>query len=160
LESHEVHAIGHFDRVSIAVWRRAVTHDGLVALAQNHARLAAKHDFVCTFVITEAAIELPSASVRAESARLMRSGSPKQRSSVTVIEGGGFMAAASRGVLTAIQLLSRHAYPLHTCAEIADAVRWTAAQAERSPSWAAALEQAVLAVRNAPISVATKTAAG
>lgn len=156
-ESHEVHSIGYFDCVSIAVWRRAVTLEGLAALAQNHALLAAKYDFVCTFVVAESAIELPSASVRAESARLMRSGSPKQRSSVSVIEGAGFVAAASRGVLTAIQVLSKHAYPLHTCAEIADGARWTAEQAARPVQWASALERAVSVVRNAKLAALTKT---
>ncbi len=160
-ESNELHAIGQFDCVSVAVWRTTISLEGLLALARNHAQIAAKNDFVCTFVVAEPTVQLPSASVRAESARLMRSGSPKQRCSVTVIEGGGFLGAASRGVLTAIQVLSKHAYALHTCADITDAARWTAKQADRPHDWAVKVAQAVLTVRNAPIgSPATASAAG
>jgi hypothetical protein len=141
--SSEVFVVGYFDNVSFGIFMR-FDMLALKALDDNHMAVHARHPRVCTLVVAPPSVELPSAEVRAESARLMRLRAPTQLCSVTVLEGGGFVAAAARGVLTAIQVLSRHAYPLHTAATISAAARWTAERAGRDGLWANRLESAVV----------------
>lgn len=158
-DSCEAHTVGYFDCVSIAVWRRAITHRALHALHVNQALVAARNPFVCTLVVVHQGAGLPAADVRAESARLMRTGSPKLRSSVTWIDGVGFWCAAARGALTAIQHLAGHAYPLQSAASARAAVLLTAAHAGRDERWAASLEQAVADVREHRVAGAAPFAA-
>lgn len=158
-ESCDAHAVGYFDCVSIAVWRKAVTHRALHALHMNQALVAARNPFVCTLVILQQSAGLPAADVRTESARLMRTGSPKLRSSVTWIDGVGFWCAAARGALTAIQHLAGHAYPLQTAGSAREAVLLTATHAGRDERWAASLEQAVADIRGSQLTGLAPSAA-
>lgn len=143
----DTHVIGYFDCVSIVVWRTEITLAALNALQVNHALVAARHDFVCTLVVAEQTFALPRTEVRAESARLMRTGSPKLRSSVTLLEGSGFWLAAARAAMTAIQLLSSHAYPLEIATSVRDAALQTAEHAGRDVRWSQTLERVITDIR-------------
>lgn len=131
--------IGYFDCVSFAVFRSAVTLEALQALDDNHMRLVPRFGKVATVAVAEGNLELPPQPVRAESARLMRLRAPTQLCSCSVVEAAGFTGAAARGVLTAIQVLSFHAYPLHTTRTLPEAAAWTATNAKRNVDWATQL---------------------
>ncbi len=130
------HLIGYFDCVSFAVFRSGVSLEGLHALDKAHLGVTELVPKACTIVVAEGGLQLPSHAVRVESARLMQLRAGVQLCSCTVIEGGGFVSAATRGVLTAIQLLSFHAYPLHAASTLHEASTWTAKQAGRGQTWA------------------------
>lgn len=150
-ESIAQHSIGAFECVSLASWRTAITLRGLRILDENHMRVHAAHGLVCTFVVVDQRLPMPDSTVREESARLMRVRAPTQRCSASVIEGSGFWSATSRGVLTAIQLLSKHAYPLHTFSTVREAAIWTAQQASKDDRFVDALVEAVAELRAAPV---------
>jgi len=147
------HVIGHFDCLSFAVFRAGISIEALQALDENHMSVFGRSPKVCTLVIAEGSLSLPPHAVRAESARLMRLRANTQLCSCTVIEGGGFAGAAARGVLTAIQLLSSHAYPLHTASTLAEACSWTASKAARSSQWSEQLRAFVTAARGSKTSL-------
>ncbi|MFO0550670.1 MAG: hypothetical protein U0271_19910 [Polyangiaceae bacterium] len=150
-ESIAQHSIGAFECVSMASWRTAITLRGLRILDENHMRVHAAHGRVCTFVVVDHRLPMPDSAVREESARLMRVRSSTQLCSATVIEGSGFWSATGRGVLTAIQLLSKHAYPLHTFSTVREAAIWTARQANKDDRFVDELALAVAELRAAPV---------
>ncbi len=65
-----------------------------------------------------------------------------------VFEGGGFDAAAVRGIVTGLKLRSRHPIPVQLHASVGEAARWVA---KNHPTYtdgsAAALEAAVQDIR-------------
>lgn len=121
------------------VWRRQITVDGLQAAARNHDAIAERYGTVVAYNVPGKALALPEAEARKEAARLMHDNRDTQLCSAVLVEGEGLVAMASRGIISAIQTLSRVEYPLEVFATHEEAAHWCSTFFDASPVWVADL---------------------
>jgi hypothetical protein len=106
--------------VAIAVWRVYTLVPDIEAVSSMLTRLSAKHPQGLGLVqVVEVGAIVPVADARTALARMLRDGSHFIRCAAVVYLGTGFGAAAVRGVVTGLHMLSRHDFP-H---EVKDSVR-------------------------------------
>ncbi len=113
----------------IAIWIRDTTLAGLEVHEQLSEKLAQQYPGgggLLTIVPAEAS--LPSGEVREAIAKGLRKFSGFTRVAALAFEGSGFRAAAVRGIVTGITLLSRHTFPSKVFGSLEEASAWLAPQ--------------------------------
>jgi hypothetical protein len=137
------HIVGTWHDVSVAVWRKETTVEGIRASEQCFEEVCSRYPSgAYMLTVVEETASLPPPEVRrALTAVLHRS--KRVVLSAVVYEGKGFRAAAVRGVVTGLTVLTRLPYPHTICASVSDAVCWFDSMG-KSKSWTgAALAQAL-----------------
>ena len=120
------HLIYSQGRLLVAVWKLETRPDAVKQLVQFAADLAARlgPPRFCLLVIVEESAIPPPAAVRADLATMLRLSTPHLIRFATVIEGTGFRAAAVRGVMTSIAVLSRQEFPHRVFSNAETALLW------------------------------------
>lgn len=102
-----------------------------------------------TWILPAAGISLP-ADARAAAVEVTKEADAHNRGRATIIEGGGFGAAAIRSIISGIDMLSRNTQPGQVFAALPPAVEWCvrlrprdARDASEAPELIAALEAAI-----------------
>ncbi len=119
--------IVQWDRVTTSRWRSAPTRDGLRVLRQH--QLAQSEglggDRILTLsVIGPRATVLLDGDARREAQEQAKLGGDLLLGLAFVVEGSGFAAATTRGVIAGVQLAVRSPYPSKVFAAVADAGPW------------------------------------
>ena len=65
-----------------------------------------------------------------------------------MIEGDGFLYTAGRGIVTALQVVSRAGYPIKVVASMREGAEWCAQYVDKPPTWPDDLMTAVEFVRS------------
>jgi hypothetical protein len=121
------HIIMAWKNVVFVIFRHETTLPGVAGLQSAYDQqkeLCPEGVYLVTIV--EQGAPMPSASVRDALAKFLASGAGHTRMSAVVHEGGGFSAAAVRGVVTGLALLARLPYPHRVFATMDDAADWFA----------------------------------
>jgi HEAT repeat protein len=142
--------------VGIAVWRVYTLAPDIDAVSSLLTRLAAKHPGGVGLVqVVEVGAVVPDADARAALARMLRDGSQFIRCAAVVYLGSGFGAAAVRGVVTGLAMLSRHEFPHEVKDSVRDAAtmiaRHLCPEQKARTDFALHLETAIETVRAAGI---------
>jgi hypothetical protein len=149
-ESDSHHALGATRGLVIAVWRRETRLDALDKLSALIAERAEQDSSLALLQVVESNAVPPESAVRAALSALLRRHDQQLSCSAVVFEGEGFRAAALRGVVTAIGLLSRPRFPHEVFATPLAGIQWIAKQhASRDPKWMDEAGRAVTALRAA-----------
>ena len=99
------------------------------------------------FIVHEPGAELPGQQERALLTAVGDAMPAGTAGCAFVMEAQGFVAAASRSILTGMQLLARSAYPVKFFKDVASAARWAGARTDRPPS---VFEEMVARMRATP----------
>jgi hypothetical protein len=112
-------------RVCVAIWRGAVTNvsfgwqrDGLAQVVRNHPEGAA---FLC---VIEPTAKPPDDALRKASNRMIADHGDALKCVAVVIEGEGFRAAITRGVISGMALLHPRRTPGASFSNIGEALGW------------------------------------
>lgn len=117
----------HWDHVITCRWRTAPTRDGLRVLREHQlARFDAvgKQRILTLSVIGPRATVLLDADARHEAQRQAKMGHDLLMGLAFVVEGTGFQAATTRGVIAGVLLAVRSPYPTKVFASVDDARPW------------------------------------
>lgn len=137
LSEDDGHVAAMCSRVFVVVWKQAITAPAVAALANalREAAPASPGGRVGTFSVIETGYALPTNEAREEMVATMRSA--PIAFTLVVYEASGFVAAAIRGILTSISLVTGPALPLHLAATVAEGAQWVE---KNAPSYATAAE--------------------
>lgn len=128
LHCDEAIAVGEVGHVCVVIWRGAVTKAPFewqrAALADTVQRYPHQAGFLC---IVEARAEPPAEELRSASSKMILAHGDRLACVSTVVEGGGFMAAIARGVLSGMILVARNRKtPVRVFATVGEAAQWMA----------------------------------
>jgi hypothetical protein len=111
--------------VLIACWTAQGTEPLIEALAGTLTTFVALHpERVTTVHVIAAGLPLATAEAREALATLMKQHGGALACVGTVLEGSGFWASATRGVIVGLQLLAPKALAMRTCASVSELTAW------------------------------------
>ncbi len=117
--------VGSAENLLLVVWRNTTTREG-IEICREHLieRCSGRGCEFALMTVVERGAQLPDAAARADLATLMHEGSKWIQVSALVFEGGGFIAAGIRGVVTGISMLARQSFPHRVFDSVSDASRF------------------------------------
>jgi hypothetical protein len=111
--------------VMIASWRAQGTGPLIGALARALGSFVAAHpEGISNIHIIAAGLPLATPEAREALSALMKVHDGALACAGTVLDGTGFWASATRGVIMSLQLLAPSSYAMRTCASDAELVAW------------------------------------
>lgn len=121
--------------VCVVIWRGAVTpptfekqRASLALVVKNNPAGAA---FIC---VIEPTAKPPSDTLRRASVEMISSHKSVLRANAVVVEGQGFSAALTRGVISGMRLVFREDTPSKVFASVAEAATWVGGMLNNPPS--------------------------
>ena len=113
------------ENVLIASWTAQGTGPLIAALAESLNAFAARHpEGISNIHIIAAGLPLANTEAREALATLMKTHDGRLACAGTVLDGTGFWASATRGVIMSLQLLAPSSFAMRTCASDAELVGW------------------------------------
>lgn len=135
LFADETLAVGEIGCVCVAVWRGAVTPTTFERQRANLEIIVNRHPegsgFLC---VIEPTAKPPDEALRKASVEMVASHKGKLRCNAVAVEGSGFAAAITRGVISGMTLLYRHDTPAKAFATVAEAATWMGTLLQELPS--------------------------
>lgn len=130
------HVLATWKNVSLLVWRRETTIEGVRAARDVYDQLSKASPggvFLCTIV--EAKARAPDLEPRRALARFLANCSGTMIMSAVVHEGVGFTAAMVRSVVTGLALVANLPYPHKVFPTLSDADTWFRANSPVAGAW-------------------------
>jgi hypothetical protein len=116
--------MGHHN-VFIAYWSAQGTGLLIEKLGRALAAFVAQHpEGISTVHVIPAGLPLATAEAREALSVLMKRHGAALACAGTVIEGSGFWASATRGVVVSLQLLAPTSLAMRTCARVSELMAW------------------------------------
>ena len=148
------YCMGTRNGVLILIWRQETTIDGVEAVRREIELLGRAHPKgIGLLTIVEQAAPMPSSQARNGLARTLADFGKVINHSAVVFEGGGFRAAAIRGVVTGLTLLARPPFPHKVFATLEDGAS-SLAGGLTVDGWEGDAEQLTNAVRDLRVRMA------
>jgi hypothetical protein len=116
--------LAHTGAVFVNLWRGTITIERLERVVAVERQLFVTHPKLGVVTVIEPSTPLIRNDAREAGDRLQKETAKHLIAMAYVIEGGGFMAAAARGVLATTQLLLRSAFPMKAFADPDNAAKW------------------------------------
>ncbi len=144
------HVFATWKRVAIAIIRVETTLDGVKKLRQLCDAMGRQHPGgMLLLSIVEPDAPMPPPEVRSAMASFLAGLAGQVVASAVVYEGGGFRAAAVRGVVTGLSLVNKLPYPHKIFSTVNAAVNWFVATSPIARDWGGeAMITAVAEVRD------------
>jgi hypothetical protein len=119
------HCVAVFGGTFIQIWRLATTYDAACRVRSAARALGTRRSGpLSSFIIIEAACQVPDSASRAVLAFVLKDLGPRCIASAFTYEGDGFRAAAVRAVLTGMTLINPPAMPHLVFQKVSDAGLW------------------------------------
>ena len=114
-----------FENVLIASWTAQGTLARIEALGRALGAFAARHpEGISSVHIIAAGLPLADSDARAALSALMKKHDAELACGGTVLDGTGFWASATRGVIMSLQFLASSSFTVRTCASDAELAAW------------------------------------
>ena len=128
-------AVGHVGNVCVAIWRGAVTVPSFEKQRDNLSLVVNKHPEGAAFVcVIEPTAKPPNEELRRASVEMIASHKSVLRANAVVVEGVGFSAALTRGVISGMRLLFREDTPSKVFASVVESATWVGTLLKGAPS--------------------------